>query len=291
MSLVEATAMIQSRNFRMAAVEGAPEWVFVEIYNRLSGSDTLLEFDPDTEPAWKLSHEGEIKRLHRAKDALRVTHIGDRPGRRVRDRYTDGGRFAPDPGDTVVDVGSFIGELAWQVCEIDDVQEIIAIEPDPRNARCAAANTPDRVDVKRMGAFHKNTSLEFNIADDGSESSLLAPDKGHSVKTTVACRRLESILEDKTIDWMKVEAEGLEPEVLLGLGDLRPGRIVVNVSPERNGASPANLCEGILANYGYETELKGDELFATLKQDSEINQDPMTQRGEDLDATRIEISD
>ena len=51
--------------------------------------------------------------------------------------------------------------------------------------------------------------------------------------------------------YLKVEAEGLEPEIIRGLGELKPRVIVVDVTPERNGASPRNLIKEILKDKGY----------------------------------------
>ena len=102
-----------------------------------------------------------------------------------------------------------------------------------------------------------DTTKTFNTASDGSESSIRVPDSGSYEQTEVEVRRLDSILYEEP-DWVKVEAEGSEPEVLMGLGEMRPDRIVVNVSAERDGKSPYIHCDGILSGMGYDTELKED---------------------------------
>lgn len=256
--------MARNRNYPMAAVEAMPERVFVEIYNRATDGTTELRKQTGPDPVvWRLDHLGRSWRFPRAKDALRITHIGERPERRVRDQYTLGGAFAPDPDDMVVDVGSFIGELAVQLHDVDLCHDIVAVEPDPRNAVCLDYNVPDAVQVERVGAYSENSDLTFHMARDGSESGVLRPDKGQSQEIQVPMRRLDSLLEREP-DWLKVEAEGNEPEVLEGLGEYRPRQIVVSVSAERDGLSPAEWCRSHLRERGYDTAQRGEYLFAAL---------------------------
>jgi FkbM family methyltransferase len=258
MSLTEAAAMVRNQNYRMAGVEATPELAFVPIYNRATRAGVRLHPAGDDRPDWWLQVDGKDYWLHRAKDALRLTHIGAEPGRRVYNRYTDGGRFVPDPGDTIVDVGAFVGEFSWQVRAEHDVN-VVAIEPDPRNGECLAHNAP-RARIEHCGAWHERDALEFQIAADGSETGLLQPDKGDATPRVVPTKRVDSIVE--SCDFAKVEAEGVEPEVLEGMADVRPKRIVVNVSPERDGKSPVAACRQILDERGYDCRRAGDELFA-----------------------------
>jgi len=263
MSLTEAAAMARNQNFRMAGVEATPELAFVAIYNRATRDGIHLRVPKrQRKIKYDLVVDGEHNSLHRAKDALRLTHIGDEPSRRVYNRYTNRGEFSPDPGDTVVDVGAFIGEFSWQVAAAHDV-DVVAIEPDPRNAQCLENNTPPDTRIEHCGAWHSKDALEFQIATDGTETGLLQPDKGDATPRVVPTKRVDNIVA--SCDFAKVEAEGVEPEVLEGMSDLRPKRIVVNVSPERDGESPAAACRRILDERGYDCRRDGDELFATYR--------------------------
>jgi len=244
----------------MASVEAMPELVFEQVYNRLTRDGITLTPVAHKHIKYKLSIDETTKFLYRAKDALRLTHIGDTPQERVYNRYTNTGTFTPDQGDTVVDVGSFIGEFSERVAAKQDVS-VVAVEPDPRNAQCTGENTPESVSVKQAGAYNTNDEIDFNIATDGSESGILTPDKGKSKVETVPVKRLDTLVDDA--DFVKVEAEGVEPEVLEGMEGLSPERIVVNVSPERDGKSPVVECRSILTERGYECRTDGDELFAT----------------------------
>ena len=66
------------------------------------------------------------------------------------------------------------------------------------------------------------------------------------------------------IDFVKVEAEGVEVEVFEGLGELKARKLAIDVSPERNGLSPAEDFWNILRDLGYEIQQRRNVLFARL---------------------------
>jgi hypothetical protein len=66
-------------------------------------------------------------------------------------------------------------------------------------------------------------------------------------------------------DSVKIEAEGVELEVFGGLDDLRPRKLSIDVSPERNGESPANEFRERLAPMGYEIRQRAHAMFAKLE--------------------------
>ena len=53
------------------------------------------------------------------------------------------------------------------------------------------------------------------------------------------------------ICYVKIEAEGFEPEIVRGLGDLKPRVITIDATPERNGQSPRDEIKQILGSKGY----------------------------------------
>jgi hypothetical protein len=65
-------------------------------------------------------------------------------------------------------------------------------------------------------------------------------------------------------DFVKIEAEGVELEVFEGLGDMRPARLAIDVSPERDGQSPAGEFRTLLEPLGYEVRQRGQVMFARL---------------------------
>ena len=67
------------------------------------------------------------------------------------------------------------------------------------------------------------------------------------------------------LDFVKIEAEGVELEVFDGLQDLRPRKLAIDVSPERNGESPADEFRERLMPLGYEIRQRRHVMFAKQK--------------------------
>jgi hypothetical protein len=61
---------------------------------------------------------------------------------------------------------------------------------------------------------------------------------------------------------VKIEAEGVELEVFDGLESIRPRKLAIDVSPERDGESPAEEFKSRLAKINYEFRHRGHVLFA-----------------------------
>jgi len=238
----------------MAAVEVLPESVFATVYRRRTGYD-LSEQESGY---WELDLSGESWLLPRAKDALRVTHIGDRPATRVVEKYLRG-PISVEDGDRVVDVGAMIGEFARRV----PTEDTVALDIDQRNVDCLEHNVGG--EVACVGAWCSDESKTVTLGADTSESSLLELDTGETgEQVTTRVTRLDSLLSEP-VDLLKVEAEGAEPEVLQGAAGVDARQVVVDVSPERNGESPAPLCRALLEDRGYDVALYDDVLTAVTK--------------------------
>lgn len=252
MSINTVRTHVQNGNLPMAAVESLPDQVFATVYHNRTGHD-LVKMD---DSRWQLrTTDNQVWQLPRAKDAIRVTHIGDDPKRRVLDKYVRG-PISVSPDDRVVDVGAMIGEFS-RALPTDDV---LAIEADPRNAACLRSNVTGSVINAAIWCSNQHKTLTMGASS--SESSLLGTDSGDESDThEVRCRRLDDIIT-RPIDLLKVEAEGAEPEVLQGAAGVDAKQIVVDVSPERNGQSPAPLCRALLEDRGYNVTQLKDILLA-----------------------------
>ena len=113
-----------------------------------------------------------------------------------------------------------------------------------------------------------NPSYEVEYFVSSVEHSLLMPDDGNIVRVQEIdvmriddYARLEGL---KRLDFVKIEAEGVELEVFEGLGSLRPRKLAIDVSPERNGQSPAEDFWAIMVKLGYEIKQRRNVLFARL---------------------------
>jgi|GEM_PF-534590 FkbM family methyltransferase len=160
-----------------------------------------------------------------------------------------------EPDDTVLEVGGFTGITTAIAAERG--KEVYVLEPSPRNRKCLERNvTADNVTVLPYAAGEENTTTTFNIGEMASKDSLSDPkhgSSGHSVDVDV--RTIESVCEEMGIDrvdFLKLDAEGLEPEVLRGIGDVEVRKAVISGSNERDGEYTAPDVSSLLESRGYE---------------------------------------
>lgn len=249
MSVRSSIHFARNGNRAMAAVEAVPDAVFARVFS--ASTDHHLTRDGDL---WTLSTVGRWQltkwTLPRARDALRITHIGDEPRKRVRDKYLGPTPFSPQDIDSVVDVGAFIGEFAGRLNA-----DVLAVEPDPRNAMCLRSNLSDDATVAEVAAWHSVDELSFASATDGSESGVGAVDGGVATRQEMSVRATTvTALCNKhgmEPDLIKIDAEGAEPEVVAGaIGVGAP--IAVDVAAERRGDSPLSAVAALLRSHGFE---------------------------------------
>ena len=177
----------------------------------------------------------------------------------LKGKYTDGDITVKET-DTVIDCGSFVGAFSM-ASAIMGAEKVYAIEPSSRNFHCLNKNiahfgAESVITPINIGLGDEDTTLKLNLSHLSCEDSFMACDQDATgTCEEVQVLRLDTYIEQAGIDvsnlYLKVEAEGLEPEIIRGLGELKPRVIVVDVTPERNGASPRNLIKEILKDKGY----------------------------------------
>lgn len=181
-------------------------------------------------------------------------------------KYALPGFLGVEAGDVVVDCGAYVGGFSLSAARI--AKHLHAFEPAPANFACLKLNLAefDNVTLNEAGLFSETKSMTLNMSGSSVEHSLLRPDDGdpvglHQIEVvalTDYCR-LRGI---DHIDFLKLEAEGVEPEIFEGLGALRPRKLAIDVSPEREGLSPASHFESALPPLGYEIRTRGHVMFA-----------------------------
>jgi FkbM family methyltransferase len=125
-------------------------------------------------------------------------------------------------GDIVVDCGANIGELTKVLQQKYDVRAI-CIEPESRDAEAVRRNTDARTtNVYETLLWDKNTTLDFFQNNQTGDSSVFQTGANETPISKPAVT-LEKLLSEnpfykqkKRIKLLKVEAEGVEPEVLRG---------------------------------------------------------------------------
>jgi FkbM family methyltransferase len=184
-------------------------------------------------------------------------------------KYCLPGFVEVEAGDVVVDCGAYVGGFSISAANI--AAHVHAFEPDRSNFTCLQRNFAHigNISLNQAGLFSQSRKMSFNISPNSVEHSLLRPDDGQVIEV----REIDVVtLKDYAdrsgvteFDFVKIEAEGVELEVFEGLDDLRPRKLAIDVSPERNGESPAEEFRRRLAPLGYEIRQRLYVMFAKLE--------------------------
>ena len=163
----------------------------------------------------------------------------------------------------IIDVGGNIGEFALSCAKEFPNSRIFVFEPDPIVFECLQRNIEDaklqaRVIPIQTALSSSNSPQDFYIATESADSSLVRPEK-HFRSIRVVTRRLEDFLQDekiRTIGLLKMDAEGFEPEVLMGMGKMivQCKAFAIDVSPERNGLDTEEEVIDLLNPLGFNIE-------------------------------------
>ena len=155
--------------------------------------------------------------------------------------------------DLIIDIGANYGEF-YNIFNLILKKNIkfISVEPSKDCYESIIKNIPGQTHFN-FAIYNKNAERTFYLSEDKADSSLIEP-KNFVRKIKVATRTLSQIIKSN-VKLLKVEAEGAEPEILLGLKDekFKIDYIVVDVSFERGKLeqSTKKKCLIILKSYGY----------------------------------------
>jgi FkbM family methyltransferase len=175
-----------------------------------------------------LRQDGDLVHVHDGVRQITVPHLacaadfGNGINARlesVAEKYVGGTGYAPREGDVVVDIGAGIGEFTlW--CA-DNGARIVAFEPDPLAYACLDRNTAsyDGVSIFPYALWKERVDLRLHGALDTRESSLIEDGRAESRNVDVEAWPLDQLpfmAQLPVIDFMKVDGEGVEPEILAG---------------------------------------------------------------------------
>ena len=164
--------------------------------------------------------------------------------------------YEPQAGDTVVDIGSNIGEFSLYA--LSRGARTYSFEPDPTVYECLSYNLGRYPDAKalKLALWNEQTTLRFSSAPDKADSSFFAPDSHVQDVIELEAARLDDVAEIQgleSIDFIKMDGEGAEPEILEGAANTlkRTRRIAIDVGPEREGQSTRDAVVEILEAAGF----------------------------------------
>ena len=148
----------------------------------------------------------------------------------VAAKYTGATGYLPREGDVIVDIGAGVGEFTlW--CA-DAGARVVAFEPDPLAFACLQRNTAadPEIQVFPQALWKERANLRLHGSADMTESSLIENGRASPRLTDVEAWALDSlpvVIKLPVIDFMKVDGEGVEPEIVAGgIRTLRRTRVI-----------------------------------------------------------------
>jgi FkbM family methyltransferase len=184
---------------------------------------------------------------------------------RLLDKYTLDGFAEINEGDVVIDVGAHIGGFSLSAAK--RAVHVYAIEPDPRvqESLGRTVETHDNISVHQTALNNSSDQAEFLLGKNPSENSLINVDTGEELQSiTVSCNTIEDFVEliyHDSIDFLKLDAEGAEPEVIRGFGEIRPTTVAIDAGPERKQKSTRDTVQRLLESMEYETRVEYNIVF------------------------------
>jgi FkbM family methyltransferase len=185
-----------------------------------------------------------------------------------------GFNITPTATDTVIEAGVHRGRDTATFAKL--AKQVIAFEPSPRNYKKAKdnLNSFDNVTLINEGLWNEPDHLEIKYGEGRGDDGFLEPDNGEGpepMSENIPVNTVENYVEELDIDrvdFLKIEAEGAEPEIIKGIGDLKIRSIAVNCGEERDGEPTGEEVIQLLQPLGYELVgmKRGHILFFTLNE-------------------------
>lgn len=203
-----------ARLYSMAILKCSPKLfcVFFNLSAAIRRVDMHFSYDTKTKRFTAKSSQLEKYFYHRKQAEMAYRNGFRKRAHQIGDAYLLP-KIVFSTGDLVVDCGANLGDLKLYFDEIQIDVDYVAFEPSPLEFICLADNVKPSI-VHNKGLWNHDSHLTFYISSQGADSSFIKPptyDEERKIPTV----RLDGIL-NRPIKLLKLEAEGAEPEVLLG---------------------------------------------------------------------------
>ncbi len=176
---------------------------------------------------------------------------------------------SPQLNDVVLDVGAYVGMFAVKAAlQVGEKGKVIAIEPATSNLRWLYRNTRgfENIMVTPMAAGERDGEGELAISE-ASPCHNLSRQSGMSEKVLVT--KLDSLVKDlklTRVDFIKMDAEGSEPDILRGalniLKEYKPKLAIASYHNLPNGECELPYVRKILEDAGYQVKVIKNYIYA-----------------------------
>ncbi len=207
---IRKISLIIKGKFLSFVISKTNQNLFCKIINLFYSQDGMINFKDNT--YIKIAADGK-KIYFPNKRILRVVKSYKLQLERIFETYCLN-QINFNDKDVIIDCGSNIGELflSLQIKNIDVVY--YGFEPDKEAFRCLTLNVNDNSYLYNSALSIDNKTSKLFVDDEGGNSSLI--NFGSKEFVEVNQISLDSLNIKSRIKLFKVEAEGLEPEVLQG---------------------------------------------------------------------------
>jgi FkbM family methyltransferase len=175
------------------------------------------------------------------------------------------------PGDTIAEVGAFMGYYAIRAAEIvGPMGKVIAVEAVEENLQLlrknVEANFPENIIIVPKAAWESAGHLKF-FRTTRQQASAISSVVNVEEEFSVACDTVDNILKSAGIDQVKfvrVQVNGAEREVLSGMNETLKSfpKLLVAAIYERGGRESWVEIKSLLENRGYTVLVSGANVFA-----------------------------
>jgi FkbM family methyltransferase len=244
--------------------ERAPAWLFalaVMVYQRLHPRRDNVLILPNS--GYWLVIKGNLKLL--SPDPRGVVLSGPKMTDHDYECY-----LKVNQGDTVLDVGASVGGFTISVTpKVGADGVVVAIEPDPNNLICLKKNTSKLNNVQIVGKYVSNHrgKERLYVARKNEEKLMIPSDNEYVEIQTDTLDCIVSDLEIERVDFIKMDVEGAELEVLEGAEKTLEiaRKVVVAAYHIRNGKKTWPKVQQFLKVRGFKIRVTSDGLVHAWK--------------------------